>query len=437
MKVLGIIVFILSVSLSYSAMGDTVRVKTPDDFHVYALTNTTFELGSESPSGDATSESAPARVFVPISNTNGAVFTDHDLYFTQSGVNIFDTTNAAHYVIFPLTLTLSGTTQYLYGAIYNGTNYQIVLKDSLQSASSTTDLNYRISVKNICDINASLCTNLAVGSALATKSTAKAYFFISTDNNLPDGLTFSPTDSGKTGGVFFEVNMSNRVYAVAGTGANSLIVSLTESRKGDSRAKLIYSSSQTMLDIKKVAVFSHSGIPAAAPYLPFGSYTGSLLDQEFPTNNSGELTVIDLINNTNYHLSVLFIDKFGFGTALSDDADITPVKIEELLKKQACFILTAGFGEEHFVTNYFRSYRDHVLANSWFGRILIRIYYRTAPQYAMFIYHHEMIRSGIRGFAYVLYFLFKYGLFLLIFLGACAYLNILRKNKIILRKDSL
>jgi hypothetical protein len=439
MKVLPLIVLVIS--LSFSAMADTVRLKTPTDFHVYGLTNTTFELNSETSSGDATTETAPARVYVPISNTNAAVFADHDLYFTLSGVNLYNTANAAHYIIFPLTLTLSGTTQYLYGAIYNGTAYQIVLKDTLQSASSSADLNYRISIKNICDINASLCTNLVVGSSLSTKTSAKAYFFISTDNNLPDGLTFTPSDSGKSGGVFFEINMSNRVYNVAGTGANSLIVSLTESRKGDHRAKLTYSSSATMLDFKKVAIFSHTGAPAAAPYLPFGNYTGSILTQDFPATNSAEITVINLINNQPYNLSVLFIDKFGFGTVLSDDAQVTPISVDELLKKQACYILTAGFGEEHYVTNYFRNYRDKILANSWFGRALIKVYYRTAPKYAMFIYRHEAIRSAVRGFAYTLYFLFNYGIFLLIFLGvfltSCLYLNILRKNKIILRKDSL
>ena len=410
---------------------DTVRVKTPSDFHVYGVTNTTFELGSAGPSGDATIETAPAKVYVPISNTNVA-FPNHDLYFSKSlsGVtSLFDTSSTstvANIINFPLSLSLSGTRQYLYGAVYNGTAYQVVKKSAPINSTSSVDAEFVMSTKNICDLFPSACTNLAPGSASLGKGTAKVYFFISTVSNIADNTTFLVTDAGFTGGVFFEVQMSNNILL-----NTQLKVFITDAKKGDSRVILTYSSDNTMVDFTKIIIFQHSTNSPVPINAPLGSYAGSIINRDFSTNQSGEVTINQLQNSVEVTLSVAFLDKFGFASTLSDDVSITPIEIQELLKKQACYLLTAGFGEEHYVITFFRHYRSQILSNTWLGRKFIKAYYRSAPHYAVIIYQSEWMRFVIRSLAYGLYFLFNYSWLLLIFLGSCLYLD-KRKIKITL-----
>lgn len=414
---------------------DTVRV--PTDFHVYGITNTSFELGSDAPSGDATAETAPAKVYIPVSNTLVASFPDHDKYFSkyQSGVtSLFDTTSAVasiNIVEFPLTLTLSGTTQYLYGAVYNGSAYQVVRKSAPQSASSSVGLNFAMSAKEICDAYPTGCSNLSPSSATLTKGTFKLYFFISTESTIADGTTFAVTDAGKTGGVFFEVQMSNKIYK-----NTELKVFITNPRKGDGRVILNYDTDSSMLDFKKVIVFKHDSTTPVTTNGAIGLYTGTVIDRDFATTQSGELTINELSNGAEVTLSLAFQDKFGFASTLSDDISLTPVEIQELLKKQACFLLTAGFGEEHYVISFFRHYRDQVLARSWLGKKFIEVYYQSAPAYALAIYHSPILRFVIRVVAYILYFFFNFHWLILILCLSCYYLN-LRKNKILLENNSL
>jgi hypothetical protein len=114
-----------------------------------------------------------------------------------------------------------------------------------------------------------------------------------------------------------------------------------------------------------------------------------------------------LQNGVEATVSVASIDKFGFSTTLSNSLPGTPLEIEPLLKKTACFLLTAGFGEEHYVITYFRNIRDQVLAENWLGRKFIGFYYSTAPKYALIIYKCETLRLIIRGSAYCLYFILR------------------------------
>ena len=120
------------------------------------------------------------------------------------------------------------------------------------------------------------------------------------------------------------------------------------------------------------------------------------------------MTVNNLTNSDTYNVSILFEDKYKFGTVLSNDMIGQPKEIEELLKKNACFLLTAGFGEDHFVINYFRNFRDTILSQSYLGRAFIHTYYELAPKYALMIYHNEAIRAVIRGAGYTLYFIFNF-----------------------------
>jgi hypothetical protein len=435
MKLLSLLglLFLFSFTSNLFAV-DTVRIIDPANLVVTGLTSTTFTLGSDSISGDATTEGSPARVYVPMTNA----FIDpalviHDKYFSQysaTGVSVlFDTTNINNVINFPLRTAVTGTV-YLYAAakLSTGTGYKVIRRYS-PSASTSEDLTFGVSPKNICDQYTSDCSVIAPTVVVNnSKVTFTLYFFLSTTSNLPMG---DPVVPAGTTGVFFEVVMSNRIYL-----STDLKVFITNSRKGDSRVILDYTSDSSMLDFKKISIFKHSTPAPAATNGPIGVYAGSLLSLDFAATQAGEVTVNQLPNGVDATLSVLFQDKFGFATTLSDDVTLAPTQIQELLKKQACYLLTAGFGEEHYVITFFRHYRDQVLANTWIGKQFIKIYYRSAPHYAVIIYQSEWMRLVIRTAAYGLYFLFNFYWLVLIFLSSCYYLN-LRKNKILLQKNRL
>lgn len=419
------ILCLLLIFVSLSTFANTVRITDPGNLVVTGTTVSSFTLNSESPGTDSTTagtaEGSPAKVYVPLTNA----FANHDRYFKEyrGGVTtLFDTTNTGHVINFPLKTTVTGT-MYLYAAakISTGTGYKIVQRFS-SSLSGTQDVVFGLSPKFICDQYTSDCTIIlpTVGTN-TSKLTFKIYFFPSATSNLALGDTMDP--AATTGGVFFETAFSNRIYE-----STQVKVSITDVRKGDARIILDYTSDNSILDFKKILIFNHTAAPGTVN-APVGDalYTGNFINRDFSTNPSGEVTINELVNGTPATLSVAFEDKYGFVTTLSDDVTETPIEIQELLKKQACYILTAGFGEEHYITNFFREYRDQVLVHTWLGKKFIELYYKTAPHYALIIYKNEVLRSSIRAAAYGIYFLFNY-YWAVLLLFSLAYLVIKQKK---------
>lgn len=426
--------FILFLFSSFALRAaDTVRITDATNLVVTGFTVATFNLNVDEPSGDATAEGSPARVYVPITNA----FVDgggnaHDTYFSQysaAGLNRLFNINLGDKINFPLTTDATGT-KYLYAAakLSSGSGYKIVQKFS-SSLTGAQNVIFEVTPNAICaQYTADCATILPTVVTNTSKVTFKLYLFLSSTSNIALGDTLDP--AANTGGVFFETVMSNRIYI-----NTELKTFIDHPRVGDRRVILGYSSDNSMLDFQKVVVFNHTAAPPVTNG-PIGAYTGGLLNRTFPTAQSGDLTVNELINNTVYTLSVGFQDKFGFVTTLSDDVSITPLEIQELLKKEACFLLTAGFGEEHYIIDYFRKFRDEVLAHSWLGQKFIKVYYRAAPHYAKIIYQHAPLRWGIRSLAYILYFFFNYHL-LILFIGASCYFLNIRKNKLFLQNNGL
>jgi len=403
MKLLSFLIFI---SLSpYLLAADTVRITDPTNLVVTGFTNTTFTLNTDPSSGDSTTEAAPATVYVPMHNA----IANHDLYFSQysaSGLNVlFNSTDATDVVNFPLTTNVTGTV-YLYAAakLSTGKGYKLV-KQYSTSAATSANIEFPISPEEICAQYTTDCASLVpTGTSSTAKVSFTLYFFLSTSPSIALGDTVTPSG---TDGIYFDFVMSNKIYL-----PTELLVSINNSRKGDSRVMLDYSSTASMLDFDKVIIFEHDTATPGTTNGPIGLYTGALINRDFSSTQSGSLTVNQLQNGIDVTLSVAFEDKFGFATTLSKVVTVRPTEIQELLKKQACYLLTAGFGEEHYIINFFRSYRDHILAHSWLGQKFIKFYYRTAPQYAMFIYKSEVLRFSIRSVAYTLYFFFNYYLFI-------------------------
>ena len=223
--------------------------------------------------------------------------------------------------------------------------------------------------------------------------------------------------------------MSNRIY-----NDDALRITIKSGKPGDKRVVIEYSSTATLSSnyAKAVKVYKHTSDPTASN-MPIGynNYSGTLLNQDYNYAQDGTITVNGLKNSEEAILSVVFLDKFNFVTTLSQEVKVTPLEIQELLKKNACFLLTAGFGEDHYIIDYFRNFRDHVLASTYLGRSFIHVYYELAPKYALMIYQHESIRMLVRGFAYTLYFIFNfYLIFVAVFIGIVTYSIYGKRTKI-------
>jgi hypothetical protein len=397
---------------------DSIRLHPDIDLVVNGRVNgVTFPLGVDEPSGDATSESAPGRVYVPMEGPQGS---EVDFFIERAVTDIFDNSDTNRLIQFPLYLNVGPTNKYLYAAAKEGSNqYKVIKFDSGGNPyvnRTNTDIVFSISPADICAQVSGDCDDFP---SQVLDRTYKIYFFLTT--TTPAGLPYG-TDAPPTtypDGIYFEVKMSNRVYV-----ASAVTPSITAIKVGDKRLNIEYSSAGGILEPDSVRIFRHTSAPGGTnqPINLAGIYTGSLEAEEYPYLTSGTITLRDLQNDADYVVSVLFVNKYKFGTVLSDDATGRPLEIQELLKKESCFLLTAGFGEEHFVIDYFRKFRDRVLSKYTLGRMFITSYYEYAPKYALMVYENQVIRFGIRSISYSLYFIFNYfnylvGGFLLVITG--------------------
>ncbi len=389
---------------------DTVRLNTAIDLVVTAVTDTSYTLNSTKPSGDATADSAPAKIYVPIS------YSGNSNYFLLKGTTpvynyIFDISDVNHIIRFPLYVNVGVTDKYLHMAVKDGSSYKYVKAyGSVINNVTNTSYNFEVSPFTICaQMTNPSCADLTTR---VDEKTTLLYFFLSTSASFADGQTIDPAASPNTGGIYFQLNMSNRTYP-------SLEITISNVRQGDRRAFIVYSGNATILQPKYIRVFERAASSLSAA---IGIVTGTLYTKEFTYGQSGELAVTDLVNNQTYNLSAMFVDNYLFATKLSPTKAAKPLQIEELLKKQGCFLLTAGFGEEHYVIEYFKHFRDAVLSHSKLGRMFIHFYYENAPKYALQIYQSDTLRFLIRSMAYVTYFLFNFswvlvGLFMFAYLG--------------------
>lgn len=405
---------------------DTVRLHPTNELVVNGSTNVSFPLNVlESSAGATPTEAVPAEIFVPMSGSS-----TQENYFTIKGVTTLFSAIGAGAINFPLYLNVGATRKYLYIAVKGTTgNYKIAQKQVDSYLSQTNiDVIFPVSSQSICN-QAIDCSEFA--SSSSTEKAYFAYFFLSDQAALSIGDDLATPETTYPGGIYFKINMSNRVYTSA-----QVVPSIIEVRPGDKRLIVKYTAATSILKAKAVRILLRPNPVSVTVESPIQSYytaepSASLHPTEFAYGYEGEVTVNDLANGEEQYLSLLFEDQYKFGTVVSLDKVGRPQEIQELLKKNACFLLTAGFGEEHYVIDYFRGFRDNILASSYLGRSFIHFYYELAPKYALVIYQHEGIRAVIRVFAYSLYFIFNfYYVFVVAFVGAAASLVYRKRAKV-------
>ena len=116
-------------------------------------------------------------------------------------------------------------------------------------------------------------------------------------------------------------------------------------------------------------------------------------------SKSGTVFIKELKNRHCYSIQIYYRDKYGFASNLSGGFNAAPDKLEKLLEKNSCFLLTAGFGGGDPLIDDFRYFRDNTLKQHPLGRAFIRFYYRHAPAYAPAIAASPLLSALIRNAA--------------------------------------
>jgi len=404
---------------------DSISVLNPTTFEIYAVTGASYLLNSEKPTNQSRSESEGPVVYIPTKNTGVASYDQYFYPYKSSTSNtLMDTTtdnSNSNAIKFPFVLTIGSTAKSVYVATKVSSTFYISAKSSSTYSDITdTTFYFQVSPVKFCQT----FTNSGTGSSNPCSDSSTytsnlvSYFFISQSNYaLGDSIDLST----ETDGVYYSLKFTNKIHS-------SLTPTITSSKKGDGRIILNFSANETMSNFSKVKIFSHNA--SSGTNLPLGdaANAGSILTNESTQAQSGEMTVNALTNNTTYHLSLFFVDKYNMTSVLSQSVTQTPLKIEELLEKNACFLLTSGFGEDHYVIDYFRNFRDSKLRKFYLGQKFIDWYYEFGPKMALKIYSSDFLRAVVRIFAYSLYFIFNY--FLPIFFGVIFSGLVFRKIKL-------
>ncbi len=174
-------------------------------------------------------------------------------------------------------------------------------------------------------------------------------------------------------------------------------------RRGDKRILLDYTIPNAINDFKEIVLIyqATNADPLPASTLLYSDIAGALTEEivsfdDYGVSLDGTITIKNLVNNETFDAYLGVVDKYYFAPPFSEKAVGSTAAIEELLKSQSCFFLTAGFGEEHSVIKGFRVFRDSVLMKKLIGKLFVSSYYFIAPKWAPWVYQHPRLRLIIR-----------------------------------------
>lgn len=385
--------------LCLQAKAQTLALSDADSPRAWIHTISTVQIVADAPSGDGSSSSAPTTVYVPIKNTTNA--NQSIIANAANELPNFGGLNWTGNIAVELNANnTTGTDYYLYAAVQDsGSTYKLIRTNGdLIPHNTNVDHTFWFSMSEFCTV--ANCANSTI-----TTLEKSVFFFLASSQPAASFSVDSLT------GQYFKFKFSSVV--------NSQPISLNDLRRGDERLIMEYSNGPVLNDFYEVVVFKYSstaGVVSQNTYAGAVAAGGSIIvNSEASTMpTSGYYTVKNLQNGVKVNLALAFVDKFQFATYFSNSRMATPEQIDVFLEKQGCYLLSAGFQEEHYVLEYFKKFRNEVLLKSSLGKNFVSFYYGTAPQYTSYIYNSPVLSALVRGLAYGLYFIFNFFPYLLI-----------------------
>lgn len=434
-----IFLILLLFSLNAGAAGSAITVNM-DEVNVGDSTFTSQNtVVTEVKSGTS---SAPHLVYMPLAVDTITTQTDNTLYTTTlptvvAGTAAADILVNGPYVRFRVTNNQSSG-QEIYLAVKNDDGYKPIKISNTQGAipsdfhfaigaNSTVDVFVRLN--ELCENGRDTCDTDV--EELATTSdnisfTQMIYLFPS--NSTFDQDSSIDTASAENDGVFLELHVSSEIPQDLSVGNNFNYVSL---KRGDTQLIANYTGASSV-DV---------GEGSAYKILIISSDTAIAANDDFATHHvadendytlkdfadSGQIAIPGLTNGTNYFVSLGVVNKYKFVSHLTESKSGTPLEIEKFLQTSACYFISAGFQTDHYVLHYLRNFRDQTLVKTFFGKMFIKWYYRTAPQYTHYIYNSPVLSAVMRGVGYSSYFILKYWQILMSILGCLVGIRLFQK----------
>jgi hypothetical protein len=415
-KIKFLLLFIILINLK-TLHASSIRIDDFSDVEVYGGNSTypTETIYFEAPSSSEEGNSAdnPLTLYLPFDSGSGQ---DDYIYFSdkqkipQSGGQAF--------VGFYIDVRNDSTdVLYINAAIRNSSDeyeaFNIDISDSSREIDPSTEVEVKLnlSLADICD---QVDSYRYCESDTDFEETLQLYIYLS--DSIENDSDVEETEDG----LFVDLNLSdeipdgNFIVNSVDRGDDQLVFNISD---GDSITQM----GDSFLN---VLIFKYSGT-TVQQVVDFASSTSLFFqelnettddndeaddesDSESEEFNSGSITVNELVNGETYNLAFAKINKYLFLSKISGSLVGTPQNIETFLNEQSCFLLSAGFQTNHYVLDYFRSFRDRVLLTNKLGKSFVKYYYDTAPKYASFIYQNELLSFSIRIVGHFLYIIFNY-----------------------------
>ncbi len=369
-----------------------------------------LEMVFEASSGGGTVESSPHKVYVPLNDltvtvdqANNNILSDSSAMPSLSTGDVLST----YLRTLVVATNTAGEDEKVYVAFKGSSSSSFTQAvPGVTTTQYDTTNNYWevvINLETLCTATykPQECTDLK-GSADGSKAETFTFYVWSTtlDLSANDGATITVSDSGYTGGIFYQVNISDAIPVGTQT--------LSSIEKGDTRLTLNVTGGNSVTNMTTSIAYRSVVFSGVAGGQSAQSANVTNIIQNDTIVKEGKIDVKNLTNGTTYQLSTALVNKYQFSTTTSNALSEAPLEIEALLKSQACYLVTAGFQRKHYVLDYFRAIRDNYLLKFAPTKKLVDLYYASAPKYAPVIYNSPKLSLVVRSMSYGVYFFLKF-----------------------------
>lgn len=365
--------------------------------------------------------STTVMAYIPIKGSDSATSKDYSLLKGENIPTLSSTSKSLKFKFFFSIEKKSEQTLYLKFAVKSGAYFPVPLTSSVAITDSLTTVTGDIELEKICEAHSASCAFLFSSDSNFNSRNGNftLYFYLETT----EATAFGNIDASKIpqGGQEYIMAFSDKILAKN--------LSVSDIRRGDQRAIATVEDSNSLKSSLgtlgyKLGVFrkevsgatcQEAGIDTTEnnPWRTSGASFLQLKNWDiFP----GKVTITKLQNGTPYVLSLGAVDKFGFVSPLSKSFCFIPMGLDTFLKKKSCFIVSAGFQEDHPALEFFRDLRDYWLLKFSLGKKFVSWYYQHTYPWALWIAKRPLFAKTVKALALSVFWICTYSFW--IFLGS-------------------